>query len=43
MTPKKKCGNCHSPQTMCCQIVVTRHSRFDGRIKVVPIGEEAGH
>lgn len=38
-----RCGNCHSPQTMCCSIVVTRHSRFDGRIKVVLVGEELGH
>lgn len=37
------CGNCHSPQTMCCQVVITRHSRFDGRIKVILVGEELGH
>lgn len=37
------CGSCHSPQTMCCQVVITRHSRFDGRIKVILVGEELGH
>lgn len=38
-----RCGNCHSPETMCCQILVTRHSRFPGRIKVILVGEELGH
>lgn len=37
------CGNCHSPECMCCQIVVTRHSRHTGRIKVILIGESLGH
>ena len=37
------CGNCHSPECMCCQVVVTRHSRHTGRIKVILIGEELGH
>lgn len=36
------CGNCNSPDCMCCQIVVTRHSRHAGRIKVILIGEELG-
>lgn len=36
------CGDCHSPACMCCQIVVTRHSRHTGRIKVILIGEELG-
>lgn len=38
-----KCGKCHSSQTMCCQIVITRHSRFNGRIKIILVGEELGH
>ena len=37
------CGSCHSPQTMCCQVVITTHTRFDGPIKVIMVGEELGH
>lgn len=37
------CGDCHAPGCMCCEIVVTRHSRHDGRIKVILIGEELGY
>lgn len=36
------CGDCHSVDCMCCQIVITRHSRHLGRIKVILIGEELG-
>ena len=36
------CGDCQSPDCMCCQVVVTRRSRHDGRIKVFLIGEELG-
>ena len=36
------CGDCHSEDCMCCQIVITRHSRHKGRIKVILIGEELG-
>ncbi len=36
------CGDCHSADCMCCQIVITRHSRHPGRIKVILIGEELG-
>lgn len=36
------CGDCHSEDCMCCQIVITRHSRHNGRIKVILIGEELG-
>lgn len=36
------CGDCHSDSCMCCQIVVTRHSRQPGRIKVLLVGEELG-
>lgn len=36
------CGDCHSDDCMCCQIVITRHSRHKGRIKVILIGEELG-
>lgn len=36
------CGDCHSSDCMCCQIVITRHSRHNGRIKVILVGEELG-
>lgn len=36
------CGDCHSEECMCCQIVITRHSRHKGRIKVLLVGEELG-
>lgn len=36
------CTDCHSPECMCCNIVVTRHSRYTGRIKVVIVGENVG-
>ena len=36
------CGDCHSPECMCGQIVITRHSKHTGRIKVILIGEELG-
>ena len=36
------CGDCHSEDCMCAQIVITRHSRHDGRIKVILVGEELG-
>jgi len=36
------CGDCHSEDCMCCQIVVTRHSRHKDRIKVILVGEELG-
>lgn len=37
------CAACHTEQCMCCQEVITRHSRQTGRIKVVLIGEELGY
>lgn len=36
------CGDCQSPGGMCCEIVVTRRSRHEGRIKVILVGEELG-
>ena len=36
------CGDCHGPDCICCQEVITRHSMIPGRIKVVLIGEELG-
>ncbi|MEE1315443.1 MAG: lactate utilization protein [Faecalimonas sp.] len=37
------CGDCHSEDCMCCQYVITRHSRHKGRIKVILVGEELGY
>ena len=37
------CSECHSERCMCCQMVVTRHSRHAGRIKVILIGESLGY
>jgi len=36
------CSDCHSPDCMCSQIVITRHSKYNGRIKVILVGEELG-
>ena len=36
------CGNCHEDDCMCCNIVVTRHNRHKGRIKVILIAEDLG-
>ena len=36
------CGNCHDVGCMCCNVVVTRHSRQAGRIKVILIAEDLG-
>ena len=36
------CTDCQSDDCMCCQVVVTRRSRHEGRIKVILIGEELG-
>lgn len=36
------CGNCHDEGCMCCNIVVTRHNRHEGRIKVILIAEDLG-
>lgn len=36
------CANCNSPDCMCCQVVITRHSRQAGRIKIILVGENIG-
>ena len=36
------CSNCNAPDCMCCQVVVTRHSRQAGRIKIILVGENLG-
>ncbi|QTL97590.1 lactate utilization protein [Iocasia frigidifontis] len=44
-TPCTQTGHCHECLTedcICCQMLVTRKSRHDGRIKVILVGEELG-
>ena len=36
------CADCQSPESICCQVVITRRSRHPGRITVVMVGEELG-
>lgn len=45
-TPCKKtgsCADCKSPDTVCCQFVVTRYSKVPKRIKVILVNEEMGY
>ena len=37
------CGDCLSPDCICCQTVITRKSRIPGRIKVILVGEPLGY
>ena len=37
------CAECHAAGCMCCNLVVTRHMRHAGRVRVVIIGEELGY
>lgn len=44
-TPCKKtgkCADCKSPDTICCQFLITRYSRHADRIHVVLVGEDLG-
>ena len=36
------CADCLSPDSICCQMVITRLSRVKGRIKVILVGENTG-
>ena len=36
------CADCLSPDCICCQTVITRKSRHNGRIIVLLVGEELG-
>ena len=45
-TPCKKtgsCADCKSPDTICCQFVVTRFSKVPKQIKVILVNEELGY
>ena len=37
------CGDCLSPDCICCQTVITRKSRIPGRIKIILVGEPLGY
>lgn len=37
------CVDCHEKNCMCSHIVITRHSKIPGRIKVILIGEMLGY
>ena len=39
---KGTCFNCKSPDTICCQILITRFSRHAGRIKVILVNDNLG-
>ena len=36
------CMNCKAPDTICCQFLITRFSRFAGRIHVILVNDELG-
>lgn len=37
------CFNCKSPDTICCQFLITRFSRHEGRISVILVNDEIGY
>ena len=37
-----KCMDCKSPDTICCQFLITRFSRHPGRISVILVNDELG-
>ncbi|WP_026511313.1 lactate utilization protein [Butyrivibrio sp. LC3010] len=37
-----KCMDCKSPDTICCQFLMTRYSRHEGRIHVILVDENLG-
>ena len=36
------CMNCKSPDTICCQFLITRYSRHEGRIHVILVNDALG-
>ncbi len=36
------CLNCKSPDTICCQFLITRYSRHEGRIHVILVNDSLG-
>lgn len=37
-----ECADCKRPDTICCQYLITRYSRHEGRIHVILVGENLG-
>ena len=37
-----KCMDCKSPDTICCQFLITRYSRHEGRIVVIVVNDDLG-
>ncbi|MBQ9321900.1 MAG: lactate utilization protein [Eubacterium sp.] len=37
-----QCMDCKSPDTICCQFLITRYSKHEGRIYVILVNEELG-
>ena len=37
-----KCIDCKSPDTICCQFLITRYSRHEGRIHVILVNDNLG-
>lgn len=38
-----KCADCKSPDTICCQFLITRYSRHEGRIHVILVNNTLGY
>ena len=38
-----KCADCKSPDTICCQFMITRYSRHEGRIHVILVNDTLGY
>ena len=38
-----KCADCKSPDTICCQLLITRYSRHEGRIHVILVNDTLGY
>ncbi|MCR5603296.1 MAG: lactate utilization protein [Lachnospiraceae bacterium] len=41
-TETGSCFNCKSPDTICCQFLITRYSKHEGRIHVVLVNDNLG-
>lgn len=41
-TKAGSCMNCKSPDTICCQFLITRYSKHKGRIHVILVNEDLG-
>ncbi len=37
-----KCSDCKSPDTICCEFLITRYSKHPGRMHLILVNEELG-